>query len=153
MIGASEIADAVRCNQLSNRRSSPGTGGGHLPFVEPNRFKNICMAIISFQTSLHISSSSTLNVNPLVMRRTYSRKSLCALFILGSLGAYVSAEYVDPAILDACSGYNATNVQVLSNGLTADLVLSGKPCNIFGNDIQKLALSVVYETGRLTVFI
>ena len=43
MIGASEIADAVRCNQLSNRRSSPGTGGGHLPFVEPNRFKNICM--------------------------------------------------------------------------------------------------------------
>ena len=83
------------------------------------------------------------------MRWTSSHKtSTCASLVLAVLVAYVSAEYVDPVILDACPGYNATNVQVRPNGLTADLVLGEEPCNIFGKDIQKLALSVVYETGR-----
>ena len=87
------------------------------------------------------------------MRWTGSHKTLCVSLVLAVLGTYISAEYVDPAILDACPGYNATNVQVRPNGLTADLVLGGEPCNIFGNDIRKLTLSVVYETGRLIVFI
>ena len=61
------------------------------------------------------------------------------------LGAYyVTAEYMDPTILDAC--YTATNVQVQRDG-TADLLLGGKPCYVFGDDIQRLTLGVVYETG------
>ena len=66
------------------------------------------------------------------------------------LGVHVSAIYVDPTVLDACPGYIATNVEVRRDGLTADLALGGKPCNVFGNDIQKLSLSVVYETGMQT---
>jgi hypothetical protein len=66
------------------------------------------------------------------------------------LGVYVSAVYVDPTVLDACPGYIATNVEVQRDGLTADLVLGGKPCNVFGIDLQKLSLSVVYETGMET---
>jgi alpha-glucosidase len=71
------------------------------------------------------------------------------LFFLGVSG-YVSAVYVDPTVLDACPGYVATNVKVRRDGLTADLVLRGKPCDVFGSDIQNLSLSVVYETGMET---
>ena len=78
------------------------------------------------------------------------RKSYHASLVLYLLGIYVSAVYVDPTVLDACPGYIATNVEVRRDGLTADLVLGGKPCNVFGNDIQKLSLSVVYETGTVT---
>ena len=74
-------------------------------------------------------------------------KSYHASLVLGFLGVYVGAEYVNPTVLDACPGYIATNVEARREGLTADLVLGGKPCNVFGNDIQKLSLSVVYETG------
>ena len=80
------------------------------------------------------------------------RKSYHASLVLCFLGVYVSAVYVDPSVLDACPGYIATNVEVQRDGLTADLVLGGKPCNVFGNDIQKLTLSVVYETGMEICF-
>ncbi|KDQ59876.1 glycoside hydrolase family 31 protein [Jaapia argillacea MUCL 33604] len=58
----------------------------------------------------------------------------------------VQAEWVDPTVLDACPGYNATNVQTTGSTLTADLVLAGAPCNVFGNDTRQLSLEVVYET-------
>ncbi|KAG5654020.1 hypothetical protein H0H81_008330 [Sphagnurus paluster] len=54
--------------------------------------------------------------------------------------------YVDPKVLDACSGYRATNVKNSGATLTADLLLNGQGCNIFGQDIKKLSLKVVYET-------
>lgn len=55
--------------------------------------------------------------------------------------------YVDPSVLDACPGYAAQNVQMQPNGLTADLVLAGTPCEVFGPDIKQLKLQVAYETG------
>ncbi|EPQ50643.1 alpha-glucosidase [Gloeophyllum trabeum ATCC 11539] len=60
--------------------------------------------------------------------------------------AFAAAEYVDPQVLDACPGYTAENVAINGSTLTADLVLAGTPSNVFGNDIEKLALEVVYET-------
>jgi alpha-glucosidase len=54
---------------------------------------------------------------------------------------------VDPAVLDACPGYSATNVKVQGGRLTASLKLAGKTCNVFGTDIGALALEVVYETS------
>ena len=59
---------------------------------------------------------------------------------------------VDPAMLDACPGYNATNLIVDGPRLSARLVLAGKPCNVFGNDIKVLDLAVVYETGMSAVW-
>jgi hypothetical protein len=53
----------------------------------------------------------------------------------------------DPTRLDSCPGYNATNVNIDGPTLTARLVLAGAPCNVFGNDIGALNLSVTYETG------
>lgn len=58
------------------------------------------------------------------------------------------AEEVDPFLLDACPGYNATNVKVDGPKLTARLVLAGAPCKVFGDDIKVLDLTVVYETGE-----
>ncbi|KAF9447127.1 glycoside hydrolase family 31 protein [Macrolepiota fuliginosa MF-IS2] len=58
---------------------------------------------------------------------------------------YVFAADVD---LDACPGYRATNVKVDGGRLTADLALAGQACNVFGQDIQALSLSVVYETNE-----
>jgi hypothetical protein len=73
---------------------------------------------------------------------------LAVLFsLLGIYPNVVRAEEVDPAILDASPGYNATNVKTNGATLTASLVLAGTPCNVFGDDIKVLTLTVVYESG------
>jgi alpha-glucosidase len=72
------------------------------------------------------------------------------LSLLGTAADVARAVDVDPALLDACPGYNATNVKVDGPRLSANLVLAGKPCDVFGNDIKVLDLAVVYETGMST---
>ena len=69
------------------------------------------------------------------------------LFSLLNIVDAARAEYVDPAVLDACPGYKATDMKVSGPTLTAKLVLAGTPCNVFGNDTKTLALEVTYETG------
>lgn len=53
-------------------------------------------------------------------------------------------------LLSACPGYTATNVKTTSSGLTADLTLAGKACNVYGTDLKNLVLEVSYDTGRTT---
>lgn len=75
---------------------------------------------------------------------------LSKLFVLLAVLShkYVVATDVDPAVLDACPGYSATNVKTDRTSLTADLTLAGEGCNVFGDDIPKLSLKVVYETRK-----
>lgn len=54
------------------------------------------------------------------------------------------------ADLSACPGYKASNVQQTSSGLTAALTLAGEPCNVYGDDLQDLTLTVEYQTGKTT---
>ncbi|KAG6902075.1 hypothetical protein C0995_004774 [Termitomyces sp. Mi166 len=54
--------------------------------------------------------------------------------------------FVDPSVLDSCSGYSATNITTSGATLTADLILNGEGCAVFGSDIKHLGLTVVYET-------
>ena len=70
-----------------------------------------------------------------------------AFLALGQLVVLAQAARVDPKVLDACPGYKAQNVHSLGPKLTADLVLAGKACDVFGKDIQKLKLEVTYETS------
>ncbi|EIN04606.1 alpha-glucosidase [Punctularia strigosozonata HHB-11173 SS5] len=56
------------------------------------------------------------------------------------------ATYIDPSVLDACPGYDATNVSTSGADLTANLVLRG-PCGVFGDDVKTLRLEVSYETS------
>jgi len=51
--------------------------------------------------------------------------------------------------LESCPGYTASNVATTSNGLTADLELAGAACNTYGQDLDILKLSVLYETCTL----
>lgn len=60
----------------------------------------------------------------------------------------VSATVTDPSVLDACPGYKATGVVTKGSTLTANLVLAGKACNVFGNDTEVLSLQVTYETSE-----
>jgi alpha-glucosidase len=49
-------------------------------------------------------------------------------------------EAVDPQA--TCPGYMPSNVQVTESSLTAELTLAGPACNVYGNDIEHLTLSV-----------
>lgn len=46
-----------------------------------------------------------------------------------------------------CPGYKASNVHEGTHSLTADLSLAGKPCNVYGSDVEHLKLLVEYQTG------
>lgn len=52
------------------------------------------------------------------------------------------------ASVDDCPGYKAHNVKKRHSGLTADLKLAGKPCNVYGKDLKNLKLVVEYQTGK-----
>lgn len=47
--------------------------------------------------------------------------------------------------LESCPGYIASNIATTSSGLTADLKLAGTACNTYGQDLDNLKLSVLYE--------
>ncbi|KAJ6469014.1 alpha-glucosidase [Mycena vitilis] len=68
--------------------------------------------------------------------------------LLGGLAiaCVIAGTTVDPAVLDACPGYTASDVKVQGGTLTASLKLAGTACNVFGTDIPSLSLKVVYET-------
>ncbi|KAI0905730.1 glycoside hydrolase family 31 protein [Ustulina deusta] len=52
---------------------------------------------------------------------------------------------VDPQVV--CPGYKASNVVKTPLGLTADLILAGDPCNVYGTDIEALGLVVEYQAA------
>lgn len=67
----------------------------------------------------------------------------------------VTPNIMDPTAPDAqveCPGYIASGVTESESGLTADLTLAGPACNVYGNDISDLTLSVEYQAeSRLAV--
>lgn len=84
------------------------------------------------------------------MRLAASGTHFAALIAIAA--GVAQATHIDPNVLDACPGYNATGVSTQGSTLTANLVLAGKACNVFGPDIENLKLEVTYETGaHLTV--
>ncbi|KAF7366623.1 Glycoside hydrolase family 31 protein [Mycena sanguinolenta] len=78
-----------------------------------------------------------------------SNRGMLARVLLSGLAisrVFAQGTTTDPAVLDACPGYTASNVKVNGGTLTASLTLAGKACNVFGTDIASLSLEVVYET-------
>ena len=71
------------------------------------------------------------------------------------VGAQLIANIDDPQAVDAqlaCPGYKASNVQLSPRGFSASLQLAGKPCNVYGTDVDSLALSVEYQdSDRLNI--
>ena len=65
-------------------------------------------------------------------------------------GQQVLPNIYDPEAADAqsvCPGYKALNVVTTSRALTADLVLAGAPCNVYGNEIPALKLVVEHQSS------
>lgn len=78
--------------------------------------------------------------------------AISLLFLLASSYVWASAVIPRAASADAlasCPGYKATNVKTTSTGLTADLTLAGKACDVYGTDLTNLILQVTYEDGML----
>ena len=48
-----------------------------------------------------------------------------------------------------CPGYRLTSIYSTDRGLNGSLALAGEPCNIYGNEIFRLALEVTYETDDI----
>ncbi|KAG2172345.1 hypothetical protein INT43_004887 [Umbelopsis isabellina] len=68
------------------------------------------------------------------------------LVVAASANQLVSrANQDDP--LSSCPGYKASKVKTNHNGLTADLTIAGKACNVYGSDLTDLTIEVVYETA------
>ena len=53
-----------------------------------------------------------------------------------------------PSAQTACPGYTASNVQQSETSITADLTLGAQPCNVYGNDVGDLTLSVEYQSQQ-----
>lgn len=70
-------------------------------------------------------------------------------------GAPLLPNIEDPEAVDAqkvCPGYTASDVEHNQFGFTATLSLAGKPCNVYGTDIETLNLEVAYQAeDRLNV--
>lgn len=71
------------------------------------------------------------------------------------VGAQLIANIDDPQAINAqtvCPGYKASHVQENSHGFTASLALAGKPCNVYGTDVDSLTLTVEYQANdRLNI--
>ncbi|KAI9837043.1 MAG: hypothetical protein M1819_000692 [Sarea resinae] len=46
-----------------------------------------------------------------------------------------------------CPGYTASDLRITPTSLTATLSLAGDPCNIYGTDIDRLSLTVEYQSA------
>ncbi|KAG7453201.1 glycoside hydrolase family 31 protein [Guyanagaster necrorhizus] len=67
-------------------------------------------------------------------------------FLLAALVSVSHGSYVDPAVLDQCSGYDLEDATWQGTSFKANLILRPEGCAVFGPDISTLSLEVVYET-------
>lgn len=77
-------------------------------------------------------------------------RGIGSTFLLLSSAASASASVLAPRADDSkkCPGYKVANVEQSERSLTAQLRLAGKPCNSYGKDLEKLKLTVEYQTGN-----
>jgi alpha-glucosidase len=71
-----------------------------------------------------------------------------SLFSLIVVSATPALAYQQTSGIESCPGYAASNITTTSTGLTADLKLAGTACNTYGQDLDNLKLSVLYETCK-----
>jgi len=93
--------------------------------------------------------STTLNGTPTSFRSVFTIPASA------DVGADVIPNIQDPQAInaqDVCPGYKASQLQETDGGVTAVLNLAGAPCNVYGNDVEALSLTVEYQSkDRLAV--
>lgn len=71
-------------------------------------------------------------------------------FIVGLTLAY--SPFVFSKDISECKGYTASNIRENGATISADLMLKGQPCNLYGEDIKNLKLLVEYQSGKSISF-
>jgi alpha-glucosidase len=104
---------------------------------------------------LHTASSHSSQSEPSPVVRIPAQASETAnqgpVFTLpasADVGKNILPNVKDPEAVDpqtVCPGYKASNVRHTDTGFTADLDLAGPPCNVYGNDVEHLNVSVRYH--------
>ncbi|KAL8982158.1 MAG: hypothetical protein Q9205_003242 [Flavoplaca limonia] len=102
-----------------------------------------------------LSASPTSSGGVLVAGTTSSFRPIFTVPTDADSGATLIPNINDPEAVDAqtfCPGYNASNVERTTSGLTATLTLAREACNVYGTDIETLNLTVEYQSeDRLAV--
>ncbi|KAI9794062.1 MAG: hypothetical protein M1816_006687 [Peltula sp. TS41687] len=99
---------------------------------------------VQAQSSILLPSSVTTGDQA----STTSFRSIISVPPSAGTGAPLLPNIQDPQAVDPqtiCPGYTASNVVSSGSKLTAQLSLAGKPCNVYGNDINDLTLTVEYQ--------
>ncbi|KAH3949249.1 alpha-glucosidase [Parastagonospora nodorum] len=113
-----------------------------------------CVALTHAQAVTPAASSdggwsTTLNGTPTSFRPVFTIPASA------DQGANVLPNIQDPQAVNAqnvCPGYTASALEQDDQGLSAVLTLAGKPCNVYGTDIDVLSLKVEYQSNsRLAV--
>ena len=104
------------------------------------------------KTTLPTAGSATVAA---IGTQTTTFRPIFTVPVAADVGAVLIPNIKDPQAVDAqtvCPGYKGSNVKRTSNGLTATLSLAGPACNVYGTDVQTLALTVEYQSSdRLAV--
>ncbi|KAK4151087.1 hypothetical protein C8A00DRAFT_45655 [Chaetomidium leptoderma] len=107
-------------------------------------------------TGLHLHVASGQHDQPAVTRPSGQPGQTAAgqapVFTLPSsadVGKPVLPNIKDPKAVDAqvvCPGYTVSHSRETETGFALNLDLAGPACNVYGNDVEHLALSVEYQT-------
>jgi alpha-glucosidase len=123
-----------------------------------------CFALIAFTfvtltwgqdvtsfTSVFPSSTASVPVGTVINGTSTTFNPVFTIPASADEGANLLPNIEDPEAVNAqtaCPGYKATHVQEDEHGLTAVLTLAGKPCNVYGNDIEVLNLKVEFQSAN-----
>jgi alpha-glucosidase len=106
---------------------------------------------LAFLSAAASGPQHVLNQPPIARQATTSSSAAGSAYTLpadADVGANLLPNIQDPQAVDAqtvCPGYIASNVRETASTLTADLDLAGPACNVYGNDVANLTLTVEFQ--------
>jgi alpha-glucosidase len=83
-------------------------------------------------------------------KTTTSWRPIFTVPVESNNGANLIPNILDPDAIDpqsVCPGYRASNVKPTHYGITADLTIAGKACNVYGTDIDNLILTIEHQSN------
>lgn len=95
-------------------------------------------------------SSAPASSGALATTTTTSWRSVFTVPSEAGNGENILPNVQDPKavnVQDVCPGYTASGVVTTANGFTANLDIAGPACNVYGNDIANLSLSIEYQAA------
>lgn len=122
------------------RRPREAIGMARSPFMAVNAF----VLALGTLTYAQTPSSTVSTADPTTYRALFTVPASA------DVGATLIPNIADPEAVnaqDVCPGYIASNVLHTPSGLTADLTLAGPACNVYGTDIERLSLTVDYQSA------